>query len=440
MSSRKSMRLLAKSGLVLIIVFTLIISLPITAEAQGSTVNLVLGGQGAMPWSVLNIKPGDSGTQELTLRNAGSTNGVVAIWISDIVDTPGTDTKAETGGNADQGLLSTYLVFSVSCSALTTNITLPANLASLPQSASSSNYININPLDAGQTLVVDWQWALPPQTGNDVQGATLSFSINYDLEGLPSLGGGGDGGFGGGGGVVTSTGTTTTTTSTTTETTQSTTTETSPTTTTFALTTTASTPEPTVTAPTMPTTVTTTTAPVPVQTTTRTSVVAPTSTPTSPPTSTPTSTPAGSNKRSSRSFYIILALFALTIMSFSAGFTLYLAFALRPGITFSVEEHMVLSDLNTITELITISIKSQKGKNLSFARDIKIDLFSSTSTGIFDMGTLGESRGSAGYIILPAKKDSVSFRYTDNLSSNPVLTAKASDHTNWRIVPHHVVN
>jgi len=179
--------------LAIIVGLALVGFLPIPAQAQ-EPIDLVLGGEGATSWDIVNIQPGDSGTKIVTLHNAGYRDGFVTIWISDILNIEETNPESETGDTAEPGELGQYLLFNVSCSRLLTNLSLPTTINNLPQSPSSSSYIKVSRLNAGETIELDWQWELPAQTGNSVQGDSLSFTINYMLEELPSGGGGGGGG------------------------------------------------------------------------------------------------------------------------------------------------------------------------------------------------------------------------------------------------------
>jgi hypothetical protein len=160
--------------------------IPVQAEVP---VDLVLGGSGATSWNISHIKPGDSGTKLVELHNAGSSNGSVTIWISDI---------NETDYAGDGAALDDYLLFNASCSRLNTSLILPTGIRGLPQDVSAPNYIRINPLYAGETIVLTWQWQFREtgQPQNNAQGDGLSFTINYMLEELPSEGGGGGGGGG----------------------------------------------------------------------------------------------------------------------------------------------------------------------------------------------------------------------------------------------------
>lgn len=160
-------------------------SLALPASAQGP-VDLELGGEGATSWNIGNVSPGDSGTKTVTLHNAGSRNGVVTLWVSDIVSGEGTKSESETGDTAEPGELDHYLLFNISCSGLDSNITLPTTIDSLPHSATDTDHIKISPLNADDTITLDWQWQLPVETGNEVQGDSLSFTINYMLEEFPT--------------------------------------------------------------------------------------------------------------------------------------------------------------------------------------------------------------------------------------------------------------
>jgi len=178
-------RNISKSGirlvLALITELALVGFLPTPVLAQ-EPVDLVLGGEGANSWDIGNIKPGDSGVKTVELHNAGSTEGSVTIWISDIEEVD------YAGAGA---VLDDYLLFNLSHDRLGTNIELPATIRDLPQNASGTKYIKIISLYPGETIALDWQWEFS-ETGepqNDAQGDSLSFTINYLLEELPSGGG-----------------------------------------------------------------------------------------------------------------------------------------------------------------------------------------------------------------------------------------------------------
>ncbi len=159
--------------------------LPVPAQAQ-EPIDLELAGGGATSWDIANIKPGDSGTQTVELRNVGSEDGEVTIWISDI---------EEVDGGSDGAVLDDYVLFNLSCQRLSTNVTLPATIHQLPQSAADTNYIRINTLFSGETLILVWEWGFAETGGpqNDSQEDSFSFTINYLLEELPPPGGGGGG-------------------------------------------------------------------------------------------------------------------------------------------------------------------------------------------------------------------------------------------------------
>jgi len=149
------------------------------AQAKSSVIDLDLGGEGAVPWEIKDIKPGDSGIKTIELHNKGSGDGFVTIWISEINET-------DYGG--DGASLDNYLLLNLSGERMETNISMPSTIHEFPQNASDPKYINITRLDSGEVISLDWEWEFQmketPQ--NEAQGDQLSFNIHFMLEELPS--------------------------------------------------------------------------------------------------------------------------------------------------------------------------------------------------------------------------------------------------------------
>ena len=155
--------------------------LPATAQADTNPVDLELGGEGATPWSMSDIEPGHSGTKTVELHNVGSKDGFVTIWLDDIISSEGSNPESETGDTAEPGEFDDHLLLNLSVDGLSTNLNLPTTINDLPHSASDSHYIEVVPLKSGDTVNLQWEWELPAQTGNEVQGDNISFTINYLL-------------------------------------------------------------------------------------------------------------------------------------------------------------------------------------------------------------------------------------------------------------------
>ena len=251
---------------------------------------LVIGGSGATPWAVGPIKPGDSGTQAITVQNAGTETGDLNIWVSDVVNTDGTPTEFEPVPNG-QGELGGLLQYTVVSARLSTNIAMPVLMAGLPQSASDVNYLLIKSLRPSETVTITCGWQLPSTAGNIVQGDSLSFSINYQLV------------------QTTTTVPTTTTIAPPTTTTAPPTTTTAPPITTTAPPTTTTTPPTATTAPPTTTTVppTTTTAP-------PTTTAAPPTTTTTPPPTTTTAPPPNGGTSYVHYWDLVLAILGILVL------------------------------------------------------------------------------------------------------------------------------
>ena len=146
-------------------------------------IDLILGGEGATAWNFANIKPGDYGTKTVSLRNAGTLDGVITIWISNLVNTRISGADPKYAGLT--GELADYLRLNASSRGLEANIALPAPVANYPRTSTGPYYVRVNPLRAGETINLTWRWELPVQTGNNVQGKGTSFMLNYMIEELP---------------------------------------------------------------------------------------------------------------------------------------------------------------------------------------------------------------------------------------------------------------
>lgn len=154
---------------------------PAPVRAAENPVDLELGGEATTPWVVSGIKPGDSGTKTVELRNVGTVNGHITIWFDEIVNSEGLNPEAETGDTAEPGELGDYLVIDVTVEGLGTNLNLPVTVSNLPTGLLSADYIEVVPINAGETLNLVWHWELPEETGNVVQGDSLTFTTNYFL-------------------------------------------------------------------------------------------------------------------------------------------------------------------------------------------------------------------------------------------------------------------
>jgi HD domain len=165
---------------VVILILALFSSLSLPVAAATPPVKLALGGSGATGWNIGGIKPGDHGTQLITVMNSGTETGDLTVWVSNIVNTEGTNPKFEPSpGSGDLG---SYITFSIVSGRISSNIAMPSLVNSLPQSAGDSRYIKVLSLAAGETISINWNWSLPSGTGNIVQGDSLSLTINYALE------------------------------------------------------------------------------------------------------------------------------------------------------------------------------------------------------------------------------------------------------------------
>ena len=154
---------------------------PVPVKAAPGPIDLELGGEWTTPWYVTNIKPSSSGSTSVELRNVGTRDGFITIWVSDVINGEGLNPESETGDTSEPGEFGDHFLLDLSTDNLSTNLDLPVPVNDMPQGLNDSDYIEIMPLKSGETVDLEWQWELPAETGNDVQGDNLSFTVNYLL-------------------------------------------------------------------------------------------------------------------------------------------------------------------------------------------------------------------------------------------------------------------
>lgn len=161
------------------------VAIPSPALADTNPVDLQLDSEGTMPFIVSNIKPEDTGTKTVALHNAGTKDGFVVIWLSDTVNSEGENPESETGNTAEPGELDDNMLLNITGGNLQTGMALPATVKNFPHDIADPNFVELPLMQVGETISLQWNWELPKYTGNDAQGDSISFTINYLLREIP---------------------------------------------------------------------------------------------------------------------------------------------------------------------------------------------------------------------------------------------------------------
>ncbi len=147
------------------------------------------------------VAPGDFGTENQTIRNIGSLEGELDITFSAITNTNGIGgTEYEESGSGELGGEAEMLVFiDVDGGGTFTQndmiLKSDGTVISAPESPSAETYYaTINSydgddfdkalilMDSGARYDVYFKWRVPGDTGNSIQGDTVSFDVTYTLE------------------------------------------------------------------------------------------------------------------------------------------------------------------------------------------------------------------------------------------------------------------
>ena len=173
--------LFRRLGNILLLLGALAALLPAPVLANGQPVDLELDNTSSTTWTINNVKPGDSGEVMVSLRNSGTEPGSLRIWLSDVINGTNLNSNTHIQGGNQSGELGEYIQVSLACSRLVTNLVFPLALDSLPRTPDSPSFVGVSPLYPDDTIGLAWEWELPSNVGNIVQGDSFTFSVNYTL-------------------------------------------------------------------------------------------------------------------------------------------------------------------------------------------------------------------------------------------------------------------
>jgi predicted ribosomally synthesized peptide with SipW-like signal peptide len=131
-------------------------------------------------FNVANVKPGDSGSCTVALKNDGTINGTAKIHIKNVENSEGTNPEPETD-TAEPGDLGKYLVLKIWYDAEGNGFEADDLIVTDEVNDLNSVLTTLGPLGAGQTRNVKIDWELPSGVENDVMGDIVTFDIEFSL-------------------------------------------------------------------------------------------------------------------------------------------------------------------------------------------------------------------------------------------------------------------
>jgi spore coat-associated protein N len=142
---------------------------------EAGTLDLTVNGALSVTQSVDEgdgVAPGDSGTQYIAVRNAGTVNGHLYVTISNVQvteNTPGT-VNSGTWDIRDAVILTIYDTAG--------NAVITDTLSNLENQ--QLNLGSLNPTDDPVQIRVDWQ--IDSNADNGIQGDSVTFDMNFELD------------------------------------------------------------------------------------------------------------------------------------------------------------------------------------------------------------------------------------------------------------------
>jgi spore coat-associated protein N len=122
-------------------------------------------------FSVSDVKPGDSGSKDIVLSNAGTLDGKAYIHFKNVEDSPGTTPESEP--KPDYGELSKNLKIKVSNGTATV-------VEGFLSDIKSNSYL-LGTIAGGGSLTVTIEWSIPSTVGNEIMGDSVTFDIEFSL-------------------------------------------------------------------------------------------------------------------------------------------------------------------------------------------------------------------------------------------------------------------
>jgi spore coat-associated protein N len=144
-----------------------------------------------------NVMPGESGSRYVTLKNAGSINGSLDIQITSVINTGGAvGSRYEDGiGNLgdvveiapwidldEDAVFDPGLDFALNSNGSFSSFALQWDIVN---SYSEKTWTNaLAGMDSGSQSRFYLSWRIPPEAGNEIQGDSLSFDVNFTLKSI----------------------------------------------------------------------------------------------------------------------------------------------------------------------------------------------------------------------------------------------------------------
>ncbi len=122
-------------------------------------------------FAVENAKPGDTGSVEINLTNAGTIDGEAYLKVENVTDGEGENPEPETDTD-EPGDLSENLILT---------ITWPEGSYSDALRWLQGATVDLGSLGAGEAKTITISYEIPEWVGNEIQGDTVSFDIVFGL-------------------------------------------------------------------------------------------------------------------------------------------------------------------------------------------------------------------------------------------------------------------
>ena len=153
-------------------------------QFTAGTLDLTVDGENpwtSTPVSVGNMKPGDLGVVTLTVYNAGNLSGTLSFDLTNLSDSEGTNTEPE-GNTAEPGDLSANMDILIWVDSNGDGIKdVGETVLYIGKLSAEAGPYSIGTLNSGVTNYVSMSYSIDSGVGNDIQGDSSSFDLEFTL-------------------------------------------------------------------------------------------------------------------------------------------------------------------------------------------------------------------------------------------------------------------
>ncbi|WP_435102380.1 TasA family protein [Halarchaeum sp. P4] len=152
-----------------------------TIQAGTLNLNALSANQGSVSLGLSDVKPTDSGTQNLTLTNSGSLDGTVTVALNETRDYENSVKEPEGSDTTDTGELSKNVTYTIGVDS-NADGAIDVALANGNLSSIDNQALGTFSLNASETKYLVIDYTVDEGATNDIQSDSIAYNVSATIE------------------------------------------------------------------------------------------------------------------------------------------------------------------------------------------------------------------------------------------------------------------